>query len=189
MCSAPAIGWQVLQNARQFGVAMQQGRVVARSPHFALHAVRWPHSSSAVVPAAERRMKQEAEPARSAALFPATPAAPAYYGAIVPKRWARRAVTRNLIKRQIRHVVAAYAPSQQDGLALVLRLRAAFDPQQFISASSTPLRQAVRQELIQLLQQASRQNWQSLPCLSAAPNQANARPSTAASSDVLRVLD
>lgn len=173
MCPAPG-RWLVLQNVRQFGVVMQQGRVVARSPHFVLHAVRWQHLTHTAVQPGD-----EAKP-RSAAVFPVTSAAPAYFGAIVPKRWARRAVTRNLIKRQIRHVVGAYAPSPSDGLALVLRLRAAFDPQQFISASSSLLRQAVRVELSQLLQQASRQNWQNLPCLPAPPGPTNAQSASPA---------
>lgn len=187
MCSAPS-RWQVLQNARQFGVVMQQGRVVARSPHFILHAVRWPHLADAPTPRLEESGAGDQAPhlhitRRATSIFPAASAAPAYYGAIVPKRWARRAVTRNLIKRQIRHVVRIFAPSSSDGLALVLRLRAAFDPQQFISASSAPLRQAVRHELMQVLQQASQQDWQSLPRLSAPPShttsiQARVAPST-----------
>lgn len=178
--------WQVLQNARQFGVVMQQGRVVARSPHFVLHAVRWPHLADAPTPRLEESgVGEQASHTtrRATSIFPAASAAPAYYGAIVPKRWARRAVTRNLIKRQIRHVVGIFAPSALDGLALVLRLRAAFDPQQFISASSAPLRQAARHELMQVLQQASQQDWQSLPRLSAPPShttsiQARVAPST-----------
>lgn len=185
MRSAPA-RWQVLQNARQFGVVMQQGRVVARSPHFVLHAVRWPHLTDATASRLEESGAEDQAPHttwRTTSIFPTASAAPAYYGAIVPKRWARRAVTRNLIKRQIRHVAAAYIPSSLDGLALVLRLRAAFDPKQFISASSAPLRQAVRHELMQVLQQASQQDWQSLPRLSASPThttstQARVAPST-----------
>jgi ribonuclease P protein component len=69
---------------------------------------------------------------------------------MVPKRWAKRAVTRNTIKRQIYAVSesqsAAFAES-----AYVVRLRAGFDRSQFISASSTLLKAAVRQELLQLL--------------------------------------
>lgn len=181
--SAPA-RWQVLQNARQFGVVMQQGRVVARSPHFALHTVRWPHLVDSTASRLEESGAEDQAPHttwRTTSIFPTASAAPAYYGAIVPKRWARRAVTRNLIKRQIRHVVGVFAPSSLDGLALVLRLRAAFDPQQFISASSALLRQAVRHELMQVLQQASQQDWQLLPRLPATPGQANTQARTAAS--------
>jgi len=67
----------------------------------------------------------------------------------VPKRWAKRSVTRNAIKRQIYNVSSEFetrlAPS-----AHVVRLRAGFDRQQFISASSDRLKLAVRTELQQL---------------------------------------
>ena len=73
---------------------------------------------------------------------------------MVPKRWAKRAVTRNAIKRQI------YCVSSEHGSALalaayVVRLRAAFDRQQFISATSELLKSAVRQELQQLFARAT----------------------------------
>ena len=73
---------------------------------------------------------------------------------MVPKRWARRAVTRNTIKRQI------YAISQQYEVRLpcaahVVRLRSGFDRQQFISATSPHLKLAVRLELEQLFERAS----------------------------------
>jgi ribonuclease P protein component len=70
-------------------------------------------------------------------------------GALTPKRWAKRAVTRNLIKRQIHHVSQEFA-SNLKPTAYVVRLRAAFDSKRFMSASSVTLKQAVRQELTQL---------------------------------------
>ncbi len=70
-------------------------------------------------------------------------------GALTPKRWAKRAVTRNLIKRQIHHVSQEFECSLP-ATAYVVRLRAAFDPQTFLSASSVPLKQCVREELTQL---------------------------------------
>jgi ribonuclease P protein component len=72
---------------------------------------------------------------------------------MVPKRWARRAVTRNAIKRQIYTVSAAVAESLPRA-AHVVRLRAAFDRKQFVSASSDALKAAVRTELQQLLARA-----------------------------------
>ncbi len=81
-----------------------------------------------------------------AALF--LPAAP-YLGALLPKRWAKRAVTRNLLRRQIYSVGAQYAPALVPA-AYVVRLRRGFDPAAFVSASSAPLRLAVRTELVQL---------------------------------------
>ena len=72
-------------------------------------------------------------------------------GAVVPKRWARKAVTRNLIKRQI------YALSHEPWTVnlpvadRVIRLRKTYDTKHFISASSANLRLAVRAELHQLM--------------------------------------
>lgn len=65
---------------------------------------------------------------------------------MVPKRWARRAVTRNLIKRQI-YCVATLLEFTLPQAAYVVRLRAAFDRAQFTSASSDQLKKAVRAEV------------------------------------------
>jgi ribonuclease P protein component len=69
---------------------------------------------------------------------------------MVPKRWARRAVTRNTIKRQI-YAVACFVRARLPQAAHVVRLRAAFDRKQFVSASSDQLKQAVRAELLHCL--------------------------------------
>ena len=76
-----------------------------------------------------------------------------WLGAMVPKRWARRAVTRNAIKRQIYNVSAA-ADTVLPSAAHVVRLRAGFDRKEFVSASSDKLKSAVRAELQQLMQRA-----------------------------------
>jgi len=73
---------------------------------------------------------------------------------MVPKRWAKRAVTRNAIKRQIYAVSAQFAP-QLRPRGHVVRLRSAFDRQEFISASSELLKAAVRAELVELFTRAS----------------------------------
>lgn len=72
-----------------------------------------------------------------------------WLGALIPKRWARRAVTRNGIRRQI-YAAAAGVTLRLPASAHVVRLRAAFDRRQFVSASSDALKRAVRQELDQL---------------------------------------
>ena len=77
-----------------------------------------------------------------------------WMGAMVPKRWAKRAVTRNAIKRQIYGVSADFS-SALGVAAYVVRLRAGFDRKQFISASSELLTTAVRLELQQLFARAS----------------------------------
>ena len=74
-------------------------------------------------------------------------------GVTNPKRWARRAVTRNTIKRQVYAVSEALAPQLTVG-HYVVRLRAEFSRTQFISATSDVLKQAVRAELQTLLQKA-----------------------------------
>lgn len=75
-----------------------------------------------------------------------------WVGAVVPKRWARRAVTRNGIKRQIYAVSSSFEASLSCA-AHVVRLRAAFAKDEFKSAWSEPLKKAVRGELLQLFGQ------------------------------------
>ena len=70
---------------------------------------------------------------------------------MVPKRWARRAVTRNTIKRQIYAVSTRFA-DRLPSAAHVVRLRSPFDREQFTSATSARLKAAVRQELEQLFE-------------------------------------
>lgn len=75
-------------------------------------------------------------------------------GCVVPKRHAKRAVTRNLLKRQIRAVFGELAGRLAPGLWLV-RLKAPFSPTEFISARSPRLAAAARSELQQLLTRAA----------------------------------
>ena len=100
---------------------------VARTAHFALHRL---------APAAD-----------GAALF--APPDAVWLGAMTPKRWARRAVTRNAIRRQI-YAVGENLDLPLNAGAHLVRLRAAFAPAQFPSASSAALKRAVRAELLQL---------------------------------------
>lgn len=76
---------------------------------------------------------------------------------MVPKRHARRAVTRNLLKRQMR---AQLRSALASGAALprglwVLCLKAPFDRARFASAASDALRSAARGELAALLSRAA----------------------------------
>ena len=75
-------------------------------------------------------------------------------GAVVPKRWAKRAVTRNGIKRQIYSLSATFE-ARLPNAAHVVRLRTGFAREQFPSAWSEALKTAVRSELIQLLEKAA----------------------------------
>jgi ribonuclease P protein component len=75
-------------------------------------------------------------------------------GALVPKRWAKRAVTRNLLKRQI-HQVSVLHENLFPRAAHVVRLRSAFDPRVFASAASSALRALAATELQQLIRLAA----------------------------------
>ena len=78
-----------------------------------------------------------------------------WLGLVVPKRHAKRAVTRTLVKRQIRNVAAACAPQLEPGL-WVVRQRSPFDPKQYPSAASDALKEAARAELRALFDRAVR---------------------------------
>ena len=71
-------------------------------------------------------------------------------GVICPKRWAKRAVTRNTIKRQI-YAVSSELQASLPAACIVLRLALGFSREQYPSATSLPLKAAVRAELLELL--------------------------------------
>jgi ribonuclease P protein component len=77
-----------------------------------------------------------------------------WLGLVVPKRHAKRSVTRNLLKRQMREVMHAQADSLSPGL-WVLRLKAPFDRKLFPSPASDTLRLLARDELAALLLRAA----------------------------------
>jgi ribonuclease P protein component len=140
---------QRLQTRAQFQ-AVLAGTTIARSEHFALH--RSTLVSQAPSSASNSRGLDGAA-ARQAPLFPVVDL---WLGAMVPKRWAKRAVTRNAIKRQIYTVSVDFSPPQREA-AFVVRLRRDFSRKVFLSASSDQLKQAVRTELLQLMQDGARQ--------------------------------
>lgn len=119
---------QRLKSRQQFQVVMT-GAPVAKTPHFALHSTGLGHASDARL------------------LFPV---ADTWLGVLLPKRWARRAVTRNAIRRQIYETARTMAPDLPQ-VALVVRLRSEFSRKQFLSATSDVLKRAVRAELELLL--------------------------------------
>ena len=126
------------------------GGTVSRTPHFVLHRAPLAASSTpsesttgaagAVgAPAVERR--------HAKLLFPVVD--DAWMGAVVPKRWAKRAVTRNGIRRQIYNVSESFA-SRLPAAAHVVRLRTDFARKDYPSAWSDALKSVVRGELLQL---------------------------------------
>ncbi len=76
-----------------------------------------------------------------------------WIGCVVPKRHARRSVTRSLLKRQIRGMFSQHVAHLPAGQWLV-RLRQPFATAKFLSASSEALRLAAREELDGLLTRA-----------------------------------
>ncbi|GAB2728437.1 MULTISPECIES: ribonuclease P protein component [Comamonas] len=137
-----------LKTRPQFQAAMAGG-TIARTAHFALHRLVLSADASGSDAAPSGPGDQPAKVVPPALFaFEAT-----WLGAMVPKRWARRAVTRNAIKRQI-YAVAALHEAQLPVAAHVVRLRSTFDRKQFISPSSDVLKQAVRAELMQLFARA-----------------------------------
>ncbi len=78
-----------------------------------------------------------------------------WLGLVVPKRYARHAVTRNLIKRQMRVQAAENQHRLRAGQWLI-RLRAPVDARLFTSAASEQLQIAMRTELTQVFERAAR---------------------------------
>jgi ribonuclease P protein component len=126
---------QRLKTRAQYEAAMAGG-TVSRTPHFVLHRA----ALDATSPAGPGSDGPQA-------LFAVR--TEAWMGAVVPKRWAKRAVTRNGIKRQIYHVSASFE-SRLPAAAHVVRLRTDFARAQFPSAWSEALKASVRGELLQL---------------------------------------
>ena len=152
---------QVLTGAEDFKRAMAQPWL-AKTPHFAVHhllegvqARRHPASRTRL---SSDKASADQGPVDNSFENPVDNSVDsllhaAWAGYVVPKRQARRAVTRNLIRRQMRQLLVDQQRSA-DGLPggiWVLRLRQGFDKAQFPSAASQPLKLAVREELKQLM--------------------------------------
>ena len=127
----------------------------SRSPHFAVHHV----AAAPALPRKPVRKAQSTELSTSTA-----PGCPQFVdnlvlghwiGCVVPKRHAKRAVTRTLLKRQIRNAFSRHVTTLPAGQWLV-RLRSPFAPALFISARSALLAAAARADLDTVLAQAAR---------------------------------
>ncbi len=154
------MAFQIVQRLRtrsQFQ-AVLNGTTVARTAHFALHKIavhegddlQDQHPQKNNLPLA-RLLDDHAKVVQKTigtgmTMFSGDDA---WIGALVPKRWAKRAVTRNAIKRQI-YSVSAATESLVGSAAYVVRLRNQFDKKQFPSASSGALKELVSQELVSL---------------------------------------
>jgi ribonuclease P protein component len=121
------------------------------SAHFALHHLPTsPHIGRRLQPASVPQQLSTGESVSIITPVDDLPPTGLWLGAVIPKRHARRAVTRNLIKRQIRAAVARHVDSLAAGL-WVVRLRGPFDRTRFTSAASAALKLATRAELEQVL--------------------------------------
>jgi ribonuclease P protein component len=128
--------------------AVMNGQTVSRTPHFALHRVALqqnaePKTAPKAVAEVASAVSVDASQTLSKPLFAVQDT---WLGVVVPKRWAKRAVTRNTIKRQI-YAVSTDSSCHLPTAAHVVRLRAGFDRAEFISATSDKLKIAVRAEL------------------------------------------
>ncbi len=140
---------QRLITRRQFQ-AVLGGHRVATTAHFALHRCALGVTSTVC----------DLALAISESTVPLFTESDVWLGAMVPKRWAKRAVTRNTIKRQI-HNVSLEFESLLPMAAYVVRLRSGFASADFRSANSEALKQAVRRELAQLLSTLSQSSVRS----------------------------
>ena len=134
-------------------------RPVARSAHFVVHfavpsLVRTRHLSTDPV-------NEEVEPVDEVCTHHRV----WRLGLVVPKKMARRSVTRSLIKHQARELFRLHAPALEAAGWLheqrpvgnwVLRLRAPYAKADWPSAASEPLKQSVRQEILSLLAQCEK---------------------------------
>lgn len=118
----------------------------SRSAHFAMHHVMGGPSMPKykVLGSAQDELSTDDAPRGNAPVD--NRAGLHWLGSVIPKRHARRAVTRSLLKRQIRGVMSQYLGSLAPGLWLV-RLRSPFAKAAFVSAASPALLDAARQEL------------------------------------------
>jgi ribonuclease P protein component len=126
---------QHIEHRAQFQWVMA-GPPVVKTAHFALHLATPQAPAGGIAPAGVLSRP------------PFIGAGP-WVGVVIPKRWAKRAVTRNMVKRQIYALAQERLPVLPCA-ALVVRLRSGFDRKHFISATSDALKLAVRTELQQL---------------------------------------
>jgi len=128
-----------------------------RSTHFALHHVlgRPAVTRRPSVQVAEGKLSTEQAQTCPEPVDDSVKTRPIdrWWGCVVPKRHARRSVTRSFLKRQIRAAAQRHGERLGPGLWLV-RFRSPFALTQFPSADSAALREAARLELDHLLGQA-----------------------------------
>jgi ribonuclease P protein component len=128
--------------------ALLSAPTLAKTAHFVLQAT--PHRPVA------QELPTEAAPDRTESVDNSVSVitSPLGLALVVPKRHAKRAATRNLVKRQMRDALRR-RHADWSGRQLLIRQRRPFERQQFPSAASDALRAAVRAELDLLFAQAA----------------------------------
>lgn len=111
---------QRLKTRAQFQAVLSGGSVCSRTAHFALHCL---------LDSSEQESTEQS------------------IGALLPKRWASRSVTRHLMRRLVYAVSHNCASELPRRAAYVVRLRWSFARKDYPSASSEQLRRALRTEL------------------------------------------
>ena len=127
----------------------------ARSAHFVVHHLpRRPSAGKVGVPIRGAADLLTADTPELSLSVDESSLTGLWLGLVVPKRHAKRAVTRTLLKRRIRAAVATTAASLAPGL-WVVRLRTPFDRGEFISAASDRLDRVATDELSTLMAAAA----------------------------------
>jgi ribonuclease P protein component len=155
-------------------------RPVSRTAHFVLHALplHGPADSSELStgPGADTLVLVDDSPAQLPS--DTAPLLPQWrLGLVLPKKQARRSVTRSLIRHQAREALRRHAPavfgatpaSGQVVDGWVVRLKTPFDRSQYPSAASEALKLAVRQELDELWGRMAQGGWRLPEALPAKP--------------------
>lgn len=125
-----------------------------RSAHFAVHYLLATPTRRVWTPSTAWAKKLSTDPAPLVHPLVDDSHQAQWLGCLVPKRHARRAVTRNLLKRQVRAAFSRHALRLPSGLWLV-RLKQGWPVSDFPSARSPALAAAARAELDQLLAAAA----------------------------------
>ena len=145
--------WHCLSSA-DFALALA-APALAKSPHFVLHHVAASPASSIwrIAEPLVPMLSTDAAPNRSPDVDNYRTPRQWWLGLVVPKRHARRSVTRSLLKRQMRAQADGHRGRLSPG-QWVIRLRAPFDLRRYPSASSAQLCEAARIELEQVFASA-----------------------------------
>lgn len=138
--------WRSLKSG-DFAAALA-APVVAKTAHFVIHHLAASPASAVgrLRGTVVRELSTDGAPNPASSVDNSQLPIDWWLGLVVPKRHARRAVTRNLLKRQMRAQADGYRHRMPAGQWLV-RLRAPFEPRLFPSAAPARLRDVARVEL------------------------------------------